>query len=124
MKAFVLAAAAIGVAASSPALADNYDFIAFKMKPGCSVESYMTIVSEFNTYVAPWGYQSTILMPRYSSSWDTWYWMGRTKDAATTSAAISRWNAALKDSSSTESRLMARFNACTEQISRSSYDAL
>lgn len=124
MKALILAATAIGVATSAPAAAENYDFIAYKMRPGCSVESFMNTVTEFNKYIAPWGYQTTILMPRFSSSWDTWYWMGRTKDAATTNAAITRWNNALKDPNSTESKLMARFNACNEQISRSNYDAL
>jgi hypothetical protein len=51
------------------------------------------------------------------------FWVGRSKDAATFGKAWDTWRDGLSVPDSLASKLWARFQACTTNLSRRGYDA-
>ena len=105
------------------AAADHLDVIEFKLNEGCSFETELQIVKDFN---AQWGarndYQAEILMPIQSHNLVSLFWLGRTRDAATFGKAWDTWRNELADPNSVASKLWARFEACGTNLARRGYD--
>jgi hypothetical protein len=119
-KALLLAAL---LALPTAASADHWDVIAFELNEDCSFETYMGIVSDFNTWGADYGYSTTVLMPLQHDDLSTHYWIGSTSNAAGFGATWDAWRDAQSDAQSTAAQLAARFAECSTNTSRRSYDA-
>ena len=104
------------------AYADHIDVIEFKLKEGCSFGKYMEIVKDFHVWGAKYGYRAEVLTPIQSNNLESLYWLGRSKDAATFGKAWDAWHNAQADSNSPESKLNARFGACSTSVGRRGYD--
>ncbi len=115
--------AALMLAFPMAAAADHLDVIEFKLNEGCSFETEMQIVKDFNTQ---WGtknnYKAEILVPIQSRNLVSLYWIGRTRDAAAFGQAWDTWRNELKDPNSVASKLWARFEECGTNLARRSYD--
>ena len=116
--------ASVALLAAGPAMASSgyLDVIGVQLKPDCTMQKYMSIVSDFRTWGTGHGYSVRIAVPVQSEDVQTFYWEGSTKDAATFGAAWDAWRDALGDANSTPAKLSARFGACSNNKSRSGYD--
>ncbi len=109
----------------TPALAsaEYLDVIKFELTENCTFSEYLVIVQDFNTQ---WGqsngYSSRVAMPLQNDDLGSMYWMGTTKNAAAFGAAWDTWRDALGDPASVPSKLSARFQVCSVNISRHGYD--
>lgn len=122
MKKTLALAAMFGLFAT-PVQAEHWDIIGSKLKDGCTMGTYMAIVKDFNEWGKSHGYKATILTPIQDRDLETFWWIGKTKDAAAFGAAWDAWRNALSDPNSTEAKLQARFDKCSTDTSRSGYDA-
>jgi hypothetical protein len=105
------------------AWADHVDVIEFKLNDGCSLDKYMAIANDFNNqWGAKNGYRAEVLVPIQSNNLVSMYWVGRSKDAAAFGKAWDTWRNELKDANSVAGKLVARFAACTTNLSRRGYD--
>ena len=105
------------------ALADHLDVIEFKLNDGCSFDKYMAIANDFNTqWGAKNGYHAEVLTPIESNNLVSMYWAGRSKDAAAFGKAWDTWRNEGKDPNSVAGKLVARFAACSTNLSRRGYD--
>ena len=118
-KIFLIAAMLL----SAPASANTLDVISSKLKPGCTFSTYMSITKEFNdTWGKAHGYNAQLMLPVHSSDTSLVVWVGTIASAEAFGKAWDVWRTALANPNSTEAKLQARFDACTTQISRASYD--
>lgn len=114
---------AILLALPMVAAADYLDVIEFKLNEGCSFETELQIVKDFNTqWGAKNGYRAEILMPIESHNLVSMYWIGRTENAAAFGKAWDTWRDELKDPNSVAGKLAARFGACGTNLARRGYD--
>ncbi|MEM9616430.1 MAG: hypothetical protein AAF936_00580 [Pseudomonadota bacterium] len=104
------------------ASAEHWDVIGFKIKDECSFVQYMEIVEDFNEWGADYGYNAKVGFPLQSEVLDVHYWVGTSENAAAFGAAWDAWRDGLADSRSTPWRLSERFEQCSMNVSRSSYD--
>lgn len=104
--------------------ADHIDVIEGQMNEGCSPQEYLAIVNDFNE---DWGkdngYQTEIFFPVQSNNMTSFYWVGRSANAAAFGAAFDRWTSDLGDPDSLATGLMARFSECSTTLSRRGYMA-
>ena len=105
------------------ASADSLDVIQFKLKEGCTLETYVAIKNDFN---AQWGkshgYIAEIASPVDSNDLGSLYWVGRTANAETFGKAWDIWRNEVSDPKSVAGRLEERFQKCSTSESRRSYD--
>jgi len=103
-------------------LADYVDVIHGKLNAGCSMSTYLAIVKDFNEqWAKDFGYKAEILVPVQSADVNTFFWVGRIASATGFGKGLDAWNAGLTDTNSTPAKLMARFQACTTNLSRSGF---
>ena len=95
--------------------ADHVDVIPAILKEGCTLQTYLANVADFNK---DWGskhaYQVEVLVPMQGNDMVTLYWLGRSENAAAFGAAFDAWSAEVTDPNSTAGKLMARFTECSE----------
>lgn len=119
MKKFIIFAA---LALPSVAHAESLDVISSRIKDGCSVAKYIEITKDFNeTWGKANGYTARIITPVQSSDTSMVGWVGTTANAQAFGKAWDTWLTALSNPNSVPAKLQARFDACTVQISRTSY---
>jgi hypothetical protein len=104
------------------AMADHYDVIEFKLKDACTLSSYLGIVKDFNEWGKGHGYRAEVAMKVQHSDLTTLIWLGRSANAGAFGKAWDTWRDALSDANSVPAKLNARFAACSENVSRRSYD--
>ena len=104
------------------AVAEHMDVIQFKMNEGCTFETYMEIVADFNEWGEDYGYRAKIAVPLQNEDLTSMYWVGSSEDAAAFGAAWDSWRDAQSDPDSMPAKLMARFAACTTNLGRWGYD--
>ena len=103
--------------------ADYLDVIEIQLKEGCTFSEYLAIKDDFNKqWASKHGYQAEVLMPLQSHNLVSFYWVGRTADAATFGKAWDRWRNDLSNPDSMPAKLWARFSACSTNKSRRGYD--
>lgn len=108
---------------SAPASANTLDVISSKLKPGCTFSTYMSITKEFNdTWGKAHGYNAQLLLPVHSSDSSLVIWVGTTASSEAFGKAWDIWRTALANPNTKEAKLQARFDDCTTQISRVSYN--
>lgn len=122
MKKLLFAAVLLSFA-PTPAHAEHWDVIGQKLKNGCTMGQYMAIVKDFNAWGKSYGYSTTIITPIQDADQATFWWIGKTPNAAKFGAAWDAWRDAQADASSAPAKLQARFDACADNTSRSGYDA-
>ncbi|HMB60892.1 MAG TPA: hypothetical protein VKN35_13345 [Xanthomonadales bacterium] len=105
-----------------PAVADHLDVLEIKLIDGCTFPQFMEIVADFNKWGETVGYNAEIAFPLQSNNLTSLYWLGRSDNAAAYGNAWDTWRDALADPSSDPSELWARFQTCSENISRRGYD--
>ncbi len=107
--------------APTVASADYLDVITNSLNDGCSIEEYGKVVDEFRGVMTSQSYSYTveIVVPFISDQLDTIFWVGRTKDFATFGTENDRWNKALMNSKSPESKINTKLNDCATNVSRS-----
>ena len=105
------------------ASAEYMDVIKFKLTGQCSFSEYLEIKNDFNSQ---WGegngYISRVAMPLQNDDLGSMYWIGTTENAAAFGAAWDSWRDALGDPDSVPAKLSARFQICSENLSRRGYD--
>ena len=105
------------------ASAEYLDVIESKMIYGCSSDTYLKIVNDFNK---EWGmkngYTAKVAMPLQSDNLESVFWLGTTKDAASFGKAWDTWRDSMSDSNSVAAKLQARLTKCTLNIARRGYD--
>ena len=102
------------------ATAQYLDVIGNGLNDGCSLEKYLGVVEDFRGVMKSQGYSYTveIAQPHTGDNLNTIWWIGRVKDLATFGEEYSRWEKALTDSGSPESKVNAKLNDCASNISR------
>jgi hypothetical protein len=104
-------------------MANTLDVISSKLKAGCTFPNYMAITKDFNeTWGKAHGYNAQLMLPVHSSDSSLVIWVGTTASAEAFGKAWDVWRTALANPNTTEAKLQARFDACSTQISRASYD--
>jgi hypothetical protein len=109
----------------TPALAsaEYMDVIKFKLTGECSFTEYLEIKNDFNSQ---WGkangYSTRVAMALQNDDLESMYWIGTAENAAAFGAAWDTWRDALGDANSVPAKLSARFQVCSENISRHGYD--
>lgn len=98
------------------------DVIEFKPLEGCALPQYPEVVKDFNKWGKKYGYNTEIAVPLQNNNLTSMFWMGSSADAAAFGKAWDAWRDAQGDSNSTPAKLQARFDACSENIARRSYD--
>jgi hypothetical protein len=107
-----------------PAMANSLDVITSKLKAGCTFQTYLGITRDFNeTWGKANGYTAEVLLPVHSPDSSMVVWVGNTASAQAFGKAWDTWRNALANPNSVEAKLQARFDACSTQISRASYDS-
>ena len=104
--------------------AEVLDNISFSIKENCSMDKYISIVDEFrkNPIVQKHGYKVKILSPVSSSNMTVHYWEGTTASIKDFQGFVSEMRPQLATSGSAENKLMAKFNQCITNQSRSVHD--
>jgi hypothetical protein len=107
----------------APAMANTLDVISSKLKAGCTFTTYMAITKDFNeSWGKAHGYNAQLMLPVHSSDSSLVIWVGTTASAEAFGKAWDVWRMAMANPNSTEAKLQARFDACSTQVSRASYD--
>ena len=110
-------------AAPMSAQAEHLDVIQVTLKDGCSVAQYAAIAKDFNeTFGKEHGYSAEVAAPLQSQDLTSVFWLGRSANAAAFGAAWDAWRDAQADASSIPAKLQARFDKCSTNDSRRSYD--
>jgi hypothetical protein len=105
------------------ASAEHLDVIQTKVKEGCTLETYVAIKNDFNTqWGKSHGYVAELASPVASNDLTSVYWIGRTANAEVFGKAWDTWRNELSDPKSVASKLNERFQKCTTEESRRSYD--
>lgn len=103
-------------------LADYLDVIEFKLDESCTLDGYLEVVKEFNAWGESHGYRAEVWAPLMRGTLDTYFWVGRSKDAETFGAAWDVWRDALSNTDSTPAKLHARMAECETSLNRSGFD--
>ena len=107
----------------APAMANTLDVITSKLKDGCTFGTYMAVTKDFNdSWGKAHGYKAQLMLPVHSPDSSMVIWVGNTASAEAFGKAWDVWRTALANPASPEAKLQARFDACSTQISRASYD--
>ena len=118
-KLLVLAILAMPFAAR----ADHMDVIQVTLQDTCTLQTYVAIKDDFN---AQWGknhgYKAEVTVPIQSQELTSIFWVGRTADVATFGKTWDAWRTDLQDPASVASKLWARFQKCSTNVSRSGWD--
>lgn len=108
---------------SAPAFAEHMDVIQVKLKDGCSLTQYLSIVSDFNNnFGKSHAYGARIAVPLQGENLDSFFWLGTTANAAAFGKAWDAWRDGLADSNSVSAKLAARFDSCATNVNRWGYD--
>jgi len=119
----ILALALILIALPLAAQADHMDVIQVTLKDGCTPAQYAAIAKDFNeTWGKEHGYHTEIAVPLQSQDLTSVFWIGRTANATAFGAAWDAWRDALPDATTTAAKLQVRFDKCSTNDSRRSYD--
>ncbi len=107
--------------APTAASAQYLDVIANKLNDDCSLEKYLGVVNEFRGVMKSQGYTYSveIAQPLTGEDLATIWRIGRTKDLATFGSEYTKWETALTNPSSPESKVNKKLNACSTNTSRS-----
>jgi hypothetical protein len=118
-RALILALSLFVVAPSVQA--DYIDVITNKMTGDCTMEKYLATVEEFRGVMSSEGYTYSveIMTPMTGPDLSQIFWVGRTKDFATFGSNYTKWLTALEKSNSPESKVNAKLNKCSTNLSRS-----
>ncbi len=104
------------------AFADHIDVIEMQLNEGCSLSTFLAIKDDFNEQ---WGkkysYQVEVLTPIQSNNLTSLFWSGRSENAAVFGKAYDQWTTDLMDPDSVASKLVARFEECTDLLGRRGY---
>jgi hypothetical protein len=92
------------------------------LNDGCSWETYLGVVRDFNEWAKGYGYQTEIAVKLQHTDLTTMIWLGRSANAKTFGKAWDTWRNAQSDPGSTPAKLSARFAKCTTNVGRRSYD--
>ena len=105
------------------AMANTLDVISSKLKSGCTFPAYAAITKDFNeSWGKAHGYNAQLMLPVHSPDSSLVIWVGTTASAEAFGKAWDIWRNALSNPNSTEAKLQTRFDACSVQVSRASYD--
>ena len=102
--------------------ADHLDVIEMRLKPGCSLTSYLAVVKDFNEWGKSHGYKAEILVPLQRSNLETMFWVGRSANAESFGKAWDVWRDAQANPDSVEARLNTRLDACSTSLNRAGMD--
>jgi hypothetical protein len=104
--------------------AEVLDNISFTINKNCTMEKYISIVDEFrkNPIVQKHGYKVKILSPVSSSNMTVHYWEGTTASVKDFQGFVSEMRPQIATLGSAENKLMAKFNQCITNHSRSVHD--
>jgi hypothetical protein len=112
-----------GLLAPICASADHLDVIQTKVKEGCTLETYVAIKNDFNTqWGKSHGYIAEVASPVASNDLTSVYWIGRTANAEAFGKAWDIWRSEVANPNSVAAKLNERFQKCTTEESRRSYD--
>lgn len=104
------------------AMGDHLDVIQVELKEGCSLADYRAIAADFNEQ---WGkknaYHGEIAAPLQSHDMKSYYWIGRSADAASFGKAYDTWQKEVANPDSVAGKLSARFDACGVTVARRAY---
>ncbi len=101
----------------------HMDVIQVTLMEGCTAAQYAAIAHDFNeSWGKDHGYMAEVLVPLQSQDLESVFWIGRTANAAAFGAAWDAWRDALPNAQSTAAQLQARFDECSTNTSRRSYD--
>ena len=114
--------AALLCAPFSAFAAGHLDVVKMKLNEDCSLAELLEITSDFNEWGAEHGYHARIAAPLQDEDLAHLYWMGESANTATFGAAWDVWRDAQADADSTPSKLAARFQGCTSNVSRHGFD--
>lgn len=104
-------------------LADHIDVIEVKLNEGCSLSEYLAIKDDFNSkWGSKNGYRSEVFVPIQSNNLVSFYWVGRSANAAAFGKAWDTWRTDLQNPDSVAAKLWARFSACSTNVGRRGYD--
>ncbi len=116
------ALAAASMLAPMTASAEHMDVIGMEMTGKCTMAEYMQIVADFNIWGAEFGYHAKVASPLQSENLTTYYWLGTSANAAAFGATWDAWRDALPNEKSTPAKLWVRFQKCSTNTERRSYD--
>jgi hypothetical protein len=122
MKRILVLTSVAFLASTAIANAEYMDVIAMQMKPGCTLQQFVGVVTDFNKWGAQHGYSAKFAVPLQDQDLTTAFFVGTTKNAATFGAAWDAWRDGQSDANSTPAKLQARFNECVTNKTRSGYD--
>jgi hypothetical protein len=122
MKSILIISSIALLATTTVANAEYMDVIAMQMKPGCTLQQFTAVISDFNKWGAQPGYNAKLAVPLQDQDLTTAFFVGTTKNAATFGAAWDAWRDGQADANSTPAKLQARFNECVTNKTRSGYD--
>lgn len=104
------------------ALGDHLDVIQFELKEGCTLADYHAIADDFNEQ---WGkknaYHGEVAAPIQSHDMKSYYWLGRSADAASFGKAYDTWQKESANPDSVAGKLSARFAECSVSVGRRGY---
>lgn len=108
------------------ARADYVDAIVNRFVDGCTIQKYTPIVEEFHGVMKSEGYtyRTEIMQPFYADDVNVVLWVGRVADIGVFGKENAKWQAATQNPNSPESRVLAKLNGCTENVSRSAYQTV
>lgn len=107
----------------TPAMAEHLDVMDVKLKEGCSISSYLTIVKDVNNWAKAYGYQARIAIPTHGDNLETMMWIGTSANAQTYGKVWDLWKDSLRDPNSAPSKLQARLLGCHNgNLGRRIYD--
>lgn len=104
------------------AFGNHMDVIEFELLEGCSFSTYMGIVGDFNKWGEAYGYHAEVAMPLQNENLTSLFWLGTSANAASFGKAWDAWRDTLSDPDSEASKLAARFDECSKNLSRHGYD--
>lgn len=119
LKKLVLTAAMVVPFTAS---AGHMDVIESEFVNDCGMEEYMPIVADFNKWGEAYGYKAEIALPLQSNNLTHYFWIGTSANAAAFGGAWDAWRDGLSDPKSAPAKLQARFDECSVNLSRRSYD--
>ena len=104
--------------------AEVLDNISFTINKNCTMKKYISIVDEFrkNPIVQKHGYKVKILSPISSSNLTVHYWEGTTASVKDFQGFVSEMRPQIATLGSAENKLMAKFQECITNHSRSVHD--
>ncbi|MBT8149013.1 MAG: hypothetical protein HKO71_04255 [Pseudomonadales bacterium] len=104
--------------------ADHLDVIEVQLNPDCDFNTYLAITKDFNEkWAKDYNYRAEVLMPLQSHTLDSLFWVGRSANAAAFGKAWDAWRNELGNEKSVAAKLWARFEQCSSNVARRSYDA-